>query len=447
MVKELIIKIENNRVFLSPLIAIPFEQTNIPYTFCSFRVYNSIIWKVNLIEYNADNHCWKIKVVDYNAEDLQNFERQRSTRPVERLAFEKFDWTGLEPHLASYQKIHLLDVLEKQDVDAFFSSMIGESEWKETDALPKEIEKEFGQKTESPALLLNKTDESPPLIHRYNLEFNVKFSDATMQLGYITFQRHIREVNDSVVFKIDNDYLLPEFEHIKFWFSKKLKSKKFSVKARIITANRKVTEVLAKSDEIAMINEEFIASIKYQYAFQLGKPPLHSSPDKSLFTADELYEEMLSEQQGNIFNQNEQDLLQLFLENTNTRNKKQLNYLAGLKQSDKVKIRFTLNPNFGFIFFIEGETQNHFVWELLNSHATYLWSIDRSSSEIERQFKRIEASINSVRSFGREKYRQSYGINHFDKDLVFSVIEHDNISSALVDGFVKWKHRLNERLI
>jgi hypothetical protein len=91
--------------------------------------------------------------------------------------------------------------------------------------------------------------------------------------------------------------------------------------------------------------------------------------------------------------------------------------------------------------------QNHFVWELLNSHATYIWSIEKDEEEIDRQFTRIEASINSIRSFGRERYKQAYRSHHHDTQLVFSVIDHKRADSVFVDGFVTWKHKLNERLV
>ena len=121
--------------------------------------------------------------------------------------------------------------------------------------------------------------------------------------------------------------------------------------------------------------------------------------------------------------------------------------MAGGKQTERQKLRYTLHPNFGFVFLIEGEQCNHFVWELLNSHATYVWSIGKSHKDIELQYKRIEATIGTVRSAGRDEYKRAYRNNHQDDDLVFTVIEHDQVNSNLKDGFLKWKSRLNEMLI
>jgi len=101
---------------------------------------------------------------------------------------------------------------------------------------------------------------------------------------------------------------------------------------------------------------------------------------------------------------------------------RQLAYLAGTKQSQNHKLRYTLNPNFGFLFLIEGAKNKHFVWELLNSHATYIWSIDKSVKEIKLQFKRVESIINMIRTSGRGNYKRAFRNNHQDNDLVFRVI-------------------------
>lgn len=151
--------------------------------------------------------------------------------------------------------------------------------------------------------------------------------------------------------------------------------------------------------------------------------------------------------EGNVFNQTEKDILNFFLEKKGVRNKKQLAYLSGKKQSENHKLRYTLNPNFGFLFLVEGEKNNHFIWELLNSNATYIWSIEKSEREVELQFKRIEDIVNTVRTSGRENYKSAYRNNHQDNDLVFRVISHENIDSNLIDEFPKWKNKLNEQLI
>ena len=80
------------------------------------------------------------------------------------------------------------------------------------------------------------------------------------------------------------------------------------------------------------------------------------------------------------------------IESESPRNVKQLVYLSGKKHERTQKIRFTLNPLFGFIFFISGKNKNHICWELLNSHATYIWSFNKELS-IESQIELSELNI------------------------------------------------------
>jgi len=446
MLKELIIKVDNREIYLSPELIIPIRHTNIPYNHCRFRSHEDIFWKVELLDFNPDNKCWKMKVVDYFATDIGNFSRQKSTKPVERIAFEPFDWPKFESHLLNYQEIKMQNVLKNHDADGFFRE-----ELQQVSVPTKEVTGNQTMENLPSQSLLNTTaiarSDGRPLIETHNLEFQVYFSAAYFMLGYVTFSKHISEVGEKVEFKIENDNLLSEFENIKFWFGKKLNTKKFKVYATITTTDGKLTDVTATSPQIAAINEALIDSIKYQRTIALTKSPRIPETDKSLFTAEEIFGEMQSDDiEGNVFRQNEQDILSFLLDNHKTRNRKQLEYLAGSKQTRNNKLRFTLHPNFGFLFFIEGEKNNHFVWELLNSHATYIWTIEKSEMETALQYKRIEASINTIRDHGREQYKRAYRQNHHDSDLVFCAIEHEDITSNFVDGFVKWKHKLNEKI-
>jgi hypothetical protein len=447
MLKELIIKVDNEGIHLSPGLAVPIQHTNIPIEHCKFRTHQEIYWRVELLDYNSDNKCWKVKVVDYFANDIKNFEHQKSTREVNRIAFEKLDWLKFEQHLISYHKIKLREILYNHDTNRFFREKPKQKPVTtfSNESFYQNVGVNMSQTPNNPTEFFQKIRD--PLITIHRVEFTIYFSEALFMLGYVTFTKKIKEVNDKVVFKIKNEYILAEFENIKSWFSKKLKTKKFKVNATITTTDGKVSDFTATSPHIAMIDEELIDSIRYQRTITLTKSPRVHKTDKSLFTADEIFGEMETDDlEGNVFRQNEGDILSFLLDNYKIRNRRQLEYLSGSKQAEKIKLRFTLHPNFGFLFFIEGNENNHFVWELLNSHATYIWSIDKSEKEIELQYKRIEASINTIRDSGRDQYKRAYRQNHLDNDLLFCVIEHDNITSDFVDGFVKWKHKLNEKI-
>lgn len=448
MLKELIIKVDNQAVYLSKDLKIPIQQTNIPNEHCTFRTHEDIFWTVELIEYNQETRCWRVKVIDYFTSENNNFNRQTSTKKVARIAFEKFDWPKFEEHLSTYQKIKLLNILNNHDTQRFFreeSKQISDPTFSIEDIQHQLIDENVRKEPNTNDLII--TAVPSPLIKKYNLEFNVKFSDATIKLGHIAFKKSIQELNCEVNFKIDNDYLLEEFENIKSWFAMKLKTKKFKVYATITTTDGEISETIASSPQVELINAELVDNIKYNRTIALTRIKKGSVIDKSLFTAEEIFGELETEdQEGNVFHQNEQDILNYLFSHHQTRNRKHLEYLSGSRQSEKIKLKFTLNPHFGFLFFIEGRENNHFVWELLNSHATYIWSTDKSELAAKLQYKRIEESIYTIRENGREQYKRAYRKNNIDNDLVFSVIEHKNIGSNLVDGFVKWKHNLNVKI-
>lgn len=420
--KEIIIKVGNDRIFLNPQLSIPIQQTNIPKKHLTFRSHEDIFWKVELLGYKADIECLKVSVNEYRLTNITGFDQQEPTKKVTKLFFDKFNWSKLEPLLTYYHKKELKEYLFNANTRS-----------------EQQIQTDFYES--------NHQIEAKPYVTTITENFGVYFTDCNFMLGYVTFKKYIKQIQKEVDFKIVNEHILAEFDNIKFWFAKKLKVKKFKVFVTITIKDNEVTETRATSEHIKQITPELIDSVKYQRTFALTKEPKLSQPDKSLFTSEEIFCQMNSEDiEGNVFKQSENDILNFFLTEKDIRNRKQLTYLAGKKQSNNYKLRYTLNPNFGFLFLIEGEENNHFVWELLNSNATYIWSIDKGKQNVELQFKRIESIVNNVRTSGRENYKRAYRNNHQDNDLVFRVLNHKNIGSKLVDDFPDWKSRLNEQL-
>ena len=433
---EIIIKVFNDRIYFNPKLSILIQHTNILTSHMSFKTHYDIFWKVEMVKYNSEDRSLKVKVKDYNANDISKFDIQTPKKQIDKLLFEKFDWQKLEPHLYSYRKNSLQEIIFNTDKTPSSSS---NADMTKLEKLKLLITSSFTQ--------VEKKVEYKPFVTNFQEDFWIYFSDAHFMLGYVTFKKYIKKRECEIDFKIKNEHILAEFDNVKFWFAKKLKTRKFKVSATITLTDDVVTETTASSIQIDQITPELIDSIKYQRTFALTKEPKFTTIDKALFTADEIFNQFDSDDiEGNVFNQSEEDILNFLLEKNKIRNKRQLEYLSGKKQSENHKLRYTLNPNFGFLFLVIGETNNHFVWELLNSHATYIWSIDKLEMEIELQFKRIESIVNTIRTMGRENYKRAYKNNHQDNDLVFRPISHKDIGSNLVDNFPKWKSQLNEQL-
>jgi hypothetical protein len=445
--KEIIIKLSNKAIFFNLTTSIPVRNSNLPMDYMTFKFHVDLFWRVELIHYSEDSKCWKVKVLDYSIINTDTFNKQKSTRPIEKIEFEKLDWKMLEPQLTSYQEIKLVDSLYNHNINT----------QPKTEIQYKQIEEFFNKSSyEIPEEILTPSPgpivESQyvpkgPFIDHININFSVKFQESTFIDGSVIFKKFIKKVGTQIDFKIENSCILEEFDNIKFWFSKKLKIKKFNVFATITLIDRKFSNVTASSPEIAMITSSIIESVKYDRTIALTKPPKTTNPNKSLYSTEEMFRLINPEiKEENVFNQSGPDIIKSLTQTEYVRNRKQLEYLSDIKQTIKSKIHYTLNPLFGFLFLNETETKYHFVWELLNSHATYIWTLDKVNLDINSLYAKIEEIINVIRLIGRDEYKRTYSNQNFGYEFIFKAIDHHDININLDDGFIKWKTKLQEIL-
>lgn len=432
--RRLIMKIDNERIHFNPELSIGIHNSNIPSDFLSFRSHVELYWVVEMLGYDEVNKSLRVSVVDYDAKEISAFANQTPKKLVCEVLFNKFDWPQLEPLLSSYKKIRLVEILDNIEANPFqFSRPIHENEKIPTDQLPA-----------TRNFLIDNLDNGK----RQHVEtFSILFTNCTFHLGFVSFTKKLSFQSDPFPFQISNDNILPEFDAIKPWFAKRLGTKKFNVIAEISFDPNGKMSIRATSPEIAQIDQSLIDGVKYQRALSISSPPNVFVPDKSLFSSEDVFSCFDEDPQGNVFAQSENEIFNILVENAEIRNKSQLVYLSGKKQSTTHKLRFTLNPDFGFLFFVEGNECNHFVWELLNSNATYIWSIEREFGDIDLQYARVERAINAIRNHGRQMYKSAYRSNNQDADLVFNVIQHKHIGSNFIDSFPRWKSKLNELLV
>jgi len=450
MERKRLIRITNNRIFLTSEMSLPLSQTSLSGEHLSFRTHEDIYFEIEVQDYDKNNQAITVMVINYQPSDSKSFNQQAAKAPVLFIHFKPLSWQRIERHLSSYTMKALLKkniVFEEtgyirvnEQMGSSFGAAIDRDRQADREAVTSVSDQEAGYGNGKQHLLL---------IEAITEEAKVYFKDAVFELGFLSFSYTSKILKAAFHLKIENHYLLPEFNAIRNYFPKALGGKKqFSIRVRFTLTDKKVTDTRTTSPEIDRINEDLLDSVKRMRISGLTKTPLQIAVDKSLFSSADIFDSFKEEEkEGNVFNQSEQDILNMLIEAGNIRNARQLQYLSGSKHSASHKLRFTLKPNFGFLFFIEGETKNHFCWELLNSHATYLWSFDKMDSDINWQYKRIEDIINIIRDMGRENYKQEYRINPAGSDLIFSSIDHRYAGSALKDGFVEWQHRLRERLV
>lgn len=446
-IKDIIIKIDNKHIYFNQTLTIPVRNSNLPMDSMTFRFSDDIFWKIELIQYSDETKCWHAKVIDYTVKNIEPFNKQKSTRQIERVEFDKLDWRQLEPQLCSYQAIKLIDILHNYNINAVPKTetiyQLTEVPFnKSSYKIPEEVPTtRYRQEIES-----FNTPKGPYTEH-LNINFSVKFQEATFINGSVTFKKYIKKIGTEIDFRIENSCLLEEFDNIKLWFSKKLKTKKFNVRSIITLVDLKFSHATASSPEIEMITPNIIESIKYDRTIALTKPPKTDNPEKSLYNTDDLFQLIDPENRdGNVFNQSGPEIIKSLTQTEFVRNRKQLEYLSDVKQTIKSKIHYTLNPLFGFIFLNETKLKYHFVWELLQSHATYVWSIDKENKDISSLYTKIEEIINVIKIIGRDEYKKTYSTKNIGYEFTFKSIDHHDITINTDDGFKKWKLKLDELL-
>lgn len=428
--KEIWLKIQNDKVWFNNTDFIDIRQSDIPAEHLTFAPYKAIWWKVKMHSFDKSSGKLDVEIMDYDGEVNADFYSQKPKFEIKFLSFGTFNWKRLSPLLSAYHRIKFIHLLT--DVHEPLPEF----------TQPKKKDTVRVQITEPDDV---RTDKGG--IRQYEETFTVDFNECVFSSGCVCFSKYVIKADIIIDFAIVNDNILPEFDTIKYWFSKKLKTKKFSVDAKITMDDDELREASAWSKDISKIDRDFIDGVKVQRTLQITKTIRPPDIDKALFTSDELYtSDYTDDATGNVFRQSEKDILSIIMEKSNVRNKRELMYLSGSKHSPSYRIRFTNHPHFGFIFLAEGESNHHFIWELLNSHATYIWSMPKGYHTPDWQYNRMEAIINTILAQGRDTYKRAYMTSNRDDALIFNVIHHTDKGSDFIDGFPKWKHRINALL-
>lgn len=274
------------------------------------------------------------------------------------------------------------------------------------------------------------TEDKPVSSDIKTIEKTIKIPIEELEFGYgvISFNYLIGEMNTALEFEIENLEVRPEFDVLKPYFSKTLKSKNISVDVFAEFEYGKLVSQLAISLDIEKINQEVVESVKFQFITKnvLGKL---ATTKENLLTINELENQNLY-LDGAI-------LLEDILKTKNFKHSQNIRYLADKHQSNLMKIRFVLSP-FSFVFLLSGEQQYHIALETLDTEeATYLWHTDKSKQKLIDKVKEIDTQLNIIRNKGRQEFLETSPNN-------FSKIIHDYSDNK--KGFIIWKDLLEERI-
>jgi len=408
MTRELIIKIYIDKIYLTKQHYFSLSDTNLGGKLL-FTSRSEIYFRVRATI--SGNETLIISVLNYNEVSINEFETQNFELSVRFLTFEKLDWNLLQPLLSSYQKNKLQPLCTNLELPK------PDNEWKNnTKAFSKE---KYTRPVSTTGL---ETTES----------FAKAFDEITFYDGYVSFEQSIAGHSEPYTIKIENPELRQEFNYIKYYFEKHFKTKKINVTATMSFMDSGVS-VTAVSPEIAEINSGVIESVKTNRTLLLKNIDYTPEIGKTILDEDELFELLdKSNTERNIFEQTPEDIINTLINQNGIRNKEQLKYLSKEIQLHNEKIRFTLKPIFGFLFSAQGNVKKHYVWELLNTNATYIWSLDEHLG-----FNLVENELNVIRQIGRQKYRALDKNELENNGLEFNLVFH-KVKSVEV-GFEIWK--------
>ena len=262
-------------------------------------------------------------------------------------------------------------------------------------------------------------------------EVKVSIEDLEFRYGSVAFKSLIPETKTELEFEIENLAVRPEFEVLKPYFAKALKSKNIKVDIHAEFENSQLVSLLATSADIEKINQEVIEGVKFKFITKnfFGQKQI---TEENLLTATELQN---GKQQ--LYSDGQQ-LLDDILNNKDFKHSQQLRFLANRHEGTHLKIRFVLSP-FSFVFLLSGEQHFHIILETLDTEkATYLWHTDKNKQALINKVKEIDQQLDIIRNKGRQAFLETNPGN-------FSRILHDY--SDKKKGFIIWKDLLEEQIV
>jgi hypothetical protein len=424
--RTIILKLEEDYIYFNSRVSIDWEYTDFPKRHCRFDTNRRIYVEAEQLQYHNESRTLKIRIISYTSTDIEQFEEQKPKYPIEWLEIDKMDWLKFKPFLRSYNA----DLIRYYfyNAEELFTGKDTIEETKsrlrsDIQSLRQARPNEYFQR------------EREAVIENIQTVAKVRFEEATFYDGKIGFSIKLKGYQIARKFFIENEFLKEEFEYIKPWIIKKI-GKWFLASIKIKLVDGQIEAASAGSDEINQINTDLIESIRILKVTEFLKKPAR---EKLLYSHDDVLS-VVTEREGeiNVLSASASDILEIMIKQGVVRNIRQLEFLSKDKQSLNDKLRFTAKPHFGFVFKVDGIAKQFFIWELLNTHATYVWEKDIEESA-SNEF--IENEISLIKTNGREEYRKQHK-NLATKDFQFHLIEHEGADLTEEERFKKWKEKV-----
>lgn len=175
------------------------------------------------------------------------------------------------------------------------------------------------------------------------IERQIKIAIEDLDFGYgnVGFEYVDKESNQRFNFQIENEEFRPEFEVLKPYLSKVLKSKSVMIDIYAELENGVILSQLATSSDIENINKELLESVKFKFLNKnfIGQI---STSKQNILTTNELPKNQ------NIYSDAE-SILEDLLKVKQYKHSKHIQFLADKHERNVMKLRFALQP-FSFVF-------------------------------------------------------------------------------------------------
>lgn len=279
-----------------------------------------------------------------------------------------------------------------------------------------------------------KIDKTDALYEEKIIEktIKIKIKDLDFLYGGFQFRYDIPECTERLIFDIENLNIRPEFEVLKVYFEKFLKSQSVAIDITIVLDKyHAISALSATSSDLEKLNREVVENVRFRFVernyFGKGSLSEQKGLNKGLVAGT-----------GNSIYESGEELLSDVLSKGSYLHQKHLHYLAEHHEGAVLKIRFVLSP-FAFVFLLVGNEQYHIVMETLDTdEATYIWHQTKSINALKQGILEIDKQLNKIRNEGRQAFLATNPTN-------FSKVLHDYVDER--KGFVLWKDTLEERLV
>ncbi len=291
----------------------------------------------------------------------------------------------------------------------------------------------FYRKIEKQATLFDEPKEEISETNTITIKSQIKVPIEKLEFRYgsVTFKHADIEVKSELEFEIENLEVRPEFEVLKPYFVKALKSKNVKIDIHAEFENNKLVSQLATSKDVEKINREVIEGVKFTFVSKniIGKPILQS---ENLLDINQI-----QGSEGNSLYKSGEELLEDVLKKGNYKHQKHLQFLSQQHDRGTLKIRFVLSP-FSFVFLLTGKEHFHLVLETLDTEeATYLWHFPKDKPTLKSKLKEIDEHLGIIKNKGRQVFLENQPTN-------FTRILHDYSDEK--KGFIIWKDLVEEQI-